>query len=524
MARVRREVRTLGSGWSETLQWYATAVTTMQSRPLSDRTSWKFFAAMHGIHPVVWREFGFLEQGELGPPAVDQRRFWNQCQHQSWYFLPWHRGYLAAFEQVALKAVVDAGGPEDWALPYWNYSDAARPDARTLPEVFAERKLPEGGDNPLWVERRFGSGTPPIVIDEELVSLAALRDTDFAGGVGDIPPGFGGPHTLFHHGPESETTNGSLESTPHNVLHGAVGGSDPAMDPNDWRSFGLMSTPLTAALDPIFWLHHANIDRLWGTWRRTNADPADEGWLVGPADRPFVMPKVDGSDWPFTAQDVLDTSAAPLNYRYDDEVAPEEPIPVPEDRRVRRLAALGAAVPARPDVHALKGADMTSGHTPELIGSSEGSVHVTGETDAPVRLDKSRTNVLHRSLQRALRADAAEVEEPPRVFLKLENIRGTSDAALYYVYIDIPPGANRAEYADRLAGTVSLFGISAASDQNGPHAGSGINQVLEISQIVDALDLSGDELAAIDVRFVPANETTAAADFSIGRISVFMLE
>jgi tyrosinase len=197
---------------------------------------------------------------------------------------------------------------------------------------------------------------------------------------------------------------------------------------------------------------------------------------------------------------------------------------VPEDRRVRRLAALGAAVPARPDVHALKGADMTSGHTPELIGSSEGSVHVTGETDAPVRLDKSRTNVLHRSLQRALRSDAAEVEEPPRVFLKLENIRGTSDAALYYVYIDIPPGANRAEYADRLAGTVSLFGISAASDQNGPHAGSGINQVLEISQIVDALDLSGDELAAIDVRFVPANETTAAADFSIGRISVFMLE
>ena len=100
------------------------------------------------------------------------------------------------------------------------------------------------------------------------MSLSALQDDVFAGGDSDIPPGFGGPETLFHHGPESDTTNGSLESLPHNVIHGAIGGVAPGGDPNDWRDFGLMSMPITAALDPIFWLHHANIDRLWSVWLR----------------------------------------------------------------------------------------------------------------------------------------------------------------------------------------------------------------------------------------------------------------
>ena len=54
-----------------------------------------------------------------------------------------------------------AGGPDDWALPYWNYSDSTQANARTLPGAFALATLPDGSDNPLRVERRFGSGTTP---------------------------------------------------------------------------------------------------------------------------------------------------------------------------------------------------------------------------------------------------------------------------------------------------------------------------------------------------------------------------
>ena len=105
MARVRKDVRSLGAGWNDTLLWYARAVQTLQSRPLTDPTSWGFLAAMHGMHPVVWRQFGVIDSNTALPTLVVQRRFWNQCQHQSWYFLPWHRGYIQAFENV-LRAIV----------------------------------------------------------------------------------------------------------------------------------------------------------------------------------------------------------------------------------------------------------------------------------------------------------------------------------------------------------------------------------------------------------------------------------
>ena len=521
MARVRKDVWGLGAGWSDTLEWYAKAVRTLQSRAVTDRTSWRFLAAIHGMHPVVWREFGVIQATTQLPTAAIQRRFWNQCQHQSWYFLPWHRAYLAAFEEIVREAVVTAGGPDDWALPYWNYSDSTRPNARTLPGAFALATLPDGSDNPLRVERRFGSGTTPIRIDPTFVSLSALQDDVFTGGDSDIPPGFGGPETMFHHGPESDTTNGRLESLPHNVIHGAIGGVAPGGNPNDWRDFGLMSMPMTAALDPIFWLHHANIDRLWSVWLRDTQEqhenPDLTTWLDGPADRQFVFPTSNQGERTFRARDVLDTTAAPLDYRYEDETPP-----VVERRAVRRATRLGARV-AVGGARESEDAPVSTENTPELIGASDGEVRVAGATGAAVRLDPSGTQSLRNSLARVASTDARSSAEPARVFLKLEGIRGTSDAAIYHVYIDLPPNADPAEHADRLAGTVSLFGISAASDPDGPTAGSGINQVLEITEIVDALHLSGDALERLDVQFVPATPAVAGATFSVGRLSVFKL-
>ncbi len=38
----------------------------------------------------------------------------------------------------------------------------------------------------------------------------------------------------------------------------------------------------TAARDPIFWLHHANVDRLWNRWLddRNHTVPADTEWYA----------------------------------------------------------------------------------------------------------------------------------------------------------------------------------------------------------------------------------------------------
>jgi tyrosinase len=83
-------------------------------------------------------------------PSV-RRRLEDQCQHGSWFFLPWHRMYLHRFEQI-VRSHLAAGVAEDWALPYWNYSDD--PARRVLPPAFRERKLPNGHDNPLFVVER----------------------------------------------------------------------------------------------------------------------------------------------------------------------------------------------------------------------------------------------------------------------------------------------------------------------------------------------------------------------------------
>ena len=51
----------------------------------------------------------------------DQDNFWGLCEHDSWFFLPWHRIYIHFFEKIVAKIVADMPfGPKDWALPYWN--------------------------------------------------------------------------------------------------------------------------------------------------------------------------------------------------------------------------------------------------------------------------------------------------------------------------------------------------------------------------------------------------------------------
>ena len=171
--RVRKNVKKLAGGQDE-LFWYAKAVADMQKRPATDPTSWRYQSGVHGYNRLSDPNGNLPEPL---PPAPEQKRFWNQCQHQTWYFLPWHRGYLAYFEQIVAAAVVKAGGPPNWALPYWNYS-APDPSARLLPDAFVKPTLPDGSDNPLFVPGR-NSNTNDFHIDDDTVSLECLTHSPF---------------------------------------------------------------------------------------------------------------------------------------------------------------------------------------------------------------------------------------------------------------------------------------------------------------------------------------------------------
>ena len=155
MPRTRRDVWKLGNEWDESLLWYARAVKELRRRPFADMTSWRYLAAIHGVSEQLWRHNGYLASGETLPNTTAfQRQDKDQCQHHTWYFLPWHRGYLRAFEKIVAAAIAKLGGPNDWALPYWNYNDAQNPNRLKLPPAFGSTAWPDRGTNPLFVAAR----------------------------------------------------------------------------------------------------------------------------------------------------------------------------------------------------------------------------------------------------------------------------------------------------------------------------------------------------------------------------------
>src|SRR6266545_1432235 len=209
--------------------------------------------------------------------------------------------------QGSIHAALAAGGPTDFAIPYWNYD---RPfPGNTLPPAFRTATLPDGSSNPLFVAPpgraqglMNGGQVSPLVTS----SSAALAMTDFTSPASGFGGGKEGP---IHFG----GSLGQLESTPHNDMHPTIGGA-----PAGQCQGGLMTDPRCAALDPIFWLHHANIDRLWNNWLTLNGrvNPADTAWLT----QTFTFADETGAQVSMSVEQVVD-SANQLQYIYDD-VAP----------------------------------------------------------------------------------------------------------------------------------------------------------------------------------------------------------
>jgi tyrosinase len=157
-------------------------------------------------------------------------------------FLPWHRAYLLDLERE-LQAI-----DPSVTLPYWRFDQAA-PNIFTLD--FFGVSDPIGTvtfspTNPLqfWrtdgvqgINRRpfFPTNTAPPGLRTEAQTLA----------LGNAYPAFR-----------------TLEGNPHGSAHVSFGGS-------------ISSIP-TAAKDPLFFLLHCNVDRLWAKWQRqfSRFDPA----------------------------------------------------------------------------------------------------------------------------------------------------------------------------------------------------------------------------------------------------------
>jgi tyrosinase len=517
--------------------WYARGVAKMMSRALSDPASWWFYAAIHGEYvnpstswykknPARFPDWGFTKPAPKVPtiPLPTQQLqdlYWNQCQHGSWYFFPWHRGYLMAIEAQLRQDIVSVGGPASWALPYWNYFGGAKGAQYVMPPAFAKKTLPDGSANALYVTMRYGpDADSKTYIPTAAGEAAHPGDPNF--GYGEVtadsmqnnlytgsdlvtpPPGFGGPQSGFAH---SGSPHGNFESNPHDLVHVYAGGGISN------TNFGLMANPGTAALDPIFYLHHCNIDRMWALWNANgNANPTDTKWLNGPT-RKFAMPGAGGKPWYYTPGQVANLSK--LDYSYQELVAKPTPA-APAAMLAARLTRLGAAPATKKAMAALKGPVLPK--KTELLGASKSALRIQGvASETAVKLD---TRVRRKAV--ASLAKASMTAPPDKVFLKVENVRGDFDAAALSVYVNLPEKAKPGQSQEYLAGTVALFGLDRASAKDGQHAGEGLTFILGISRIIDELHLTNAlDADSLRVRIVPSRPLPDDAKITVGRISVF---
>lgn len=478
MTRVRREVWAITNDPSDkTLEWYAKGVKAMRARPINDHRSWRFQAA---IHEYVRTRDPLAVAGEALPSPSDQTRYWTQCQHGSWFFLPWHRMYLHHFEAILRQDIVAAGGPADWALPYWNYARSDdKPQARSVPPAFRAAQV-NGSANPLFVAERSAAANAgnPIADDVDVSAASALAEQLFSDG--SFVGAFGGPETGFMHGGD---VVGSLEDTPHGSMHVAIGGGFPA---------GWMSRFYTAALDPLFWLHHANIDRLWEVWLRQGlgrANPSVALWR----DTQFRFRNAAGADVIMTPAQVEDTTSALLDYSYDD---------------------LGNAVPAH-----------TAGLAPTPPAAmTTRNARLVGATEQPFEIgDIAHRAVVPTHTARAVTAKhtgAAPVQSP-RVFLQFEHLTSVAGAPPYDVYVGVPEGEDPRNHPDRHVGRLSLFGVVEASSEEGPHAGSGLTYSIEITQLLARLRAQPDwDADKLPVTLLPL-QTATQARVRVGRVGLY---
>lgn len=189
--------------------------------------------------------------------------------HDNWAFLPWHRAFIYFHERLIQH---ESGNPK-FRLPVWDWETSF---GHQVPAVYND--LGPIQDPKCKCQRR--TSIPPI----RACTIQAWLQCDFTAFVG------------------TDTEPPAAQSGPHSTVHVKLG--------------GYMSALQTAAADPVFYAHHANIDRFWLHWRtmhdQQNLPDVQAGkqfyffdFPIGQNPKPVVV----------TAHDFEDISK--LGYTYD---------------------------------------------------------------------------------------------------------------------------------------------------------------------------------------------------------------
>ncbi|KAK0755793.1 hypothetical protein N5P37_011667 [Trichoderma harzianum] len=191
--------------------------------------------------------------------------------HYTPLFLPYHRYFLHSFE-TKLKSVCGYNG----SLTYWDWS-LDWESLGTSP-VFSKEYGFGGNGNP----RVYSPSTESYCLtegpfanlqlanhssDEHTLDMHCLSRDFFGNNLTGILSGDGLQPAIIEnilHQSDYQTFRNALEHGPHKEIPNGIGG--------DFITFAAPS-------DPLWYLHHSQLDRLWWLWQR--ADPTVRLWDYG---------------------------------------------------------------------------------------------------------------------------------------------------------------------------------------------------------------------------------------------------
>lgn len=226
--------------------------------------------------------------GEIPHPGI------RNSAHRGPAFFPWHREFLRRFE-IALQEI-----DSSVSLPYWDWTADSELEDPTTAAIWSDDFMGGNGDpNDDWRVQSgpfsYNGGNWPIrpdlngpalrrqlgVIYEKLPTLShvqnATRQTYY-----DMPPWDSSPFTRGFRNlaegwvtPNADARFEEPGTQLHNRVHVWVGGS---------------MLPGTSPNDPVFFLHHCFVDKIWADWQERMRDPE----LGAPELVPHYLPIYDG--------------------------------------------------------------------------------------------------------------------------------------------------------------------------------------------------------------------------------------
>ncbi len=394
---------------------YEAAVKRMMDKsqtPEGDPRSWTFQWYTHFTPPPGKQsELNRVYPQPNAPHRALAQEMWDTCQSHNGqpedFFLPWHRMYVHYFEEI----IREMAGDPAFTLPYWNYSNPA--EAAIPPEFRVT-------GSPLFRSNRNPGVNTGAKIPANQVALTALKQKTYSqnGAAGGFCA--------------------DLDFGLHGNVHVWVG---------DIQNMGRIPW---AARDPVFWMHHCNIDRLWASWNRGGCGNPGAPWR----DKTFVFADPKGQRVVATIKDFEDIEKQ-LKYTYDR----FEPASCPQ-----QVAAL----------------------SPIVLATVAAPTTVT-RTTLRVRMlppPKPQSGGPSLSLSQQLKT----LEPGKNVYLLLQDVHSmTPVAANYDVYLDLPEGATPSPESPNYVGTINFFGVTMAPgmDDMKPRTFS-----LEVTDKVKALNLS----------------------------------